>query len=53
MHQLTQRNRSSRGIPGGTGGVTVGELVVGLLIAAILAAIALPLFTTTLEIPPA
>ena len=44
MHQVRQRNCSSRAIPGGTGGVTAVELVVGLVIAAILAAIALPLF---------
>jgi len=49
MHQLTQRNRSLRAIPGGTGGVTAIELVVTLVVVTILVAIALPTFTTTLE----
>ena len=49
MRQVTQRNGSSRAIPGGTGGVTAVELVVALAIVAILAAVALPLFTTTLQ----
>ncbi|MGH7406688.1 MAG: pilus assembly FimT family protein [Candidatus Methylomirabilales bacterium] len=49
MRQVTQRNRSSRAIPGDTGGVTVVELVVGLLIAGILVAVALPLFSTIFE----
>ena len=49
MHQLTQRNRSSRAIPGGTGGVTTIELLVALVIAAILTAVSLPLFATTLQ----
>ncbi|MCI0371382.1 MAG: hypothetical protein L0214_08365 [candidate division NC10 bacterium] len=50
MHELTQRNRSSRAIPGGTGGVTTVELVVALVIGAILVAVALPLFTTTVQL---